>query len=57
MNVLGFCQYISPILTLLLGILFFNERFGWAELFPLLFIWSGIAAFLFAEVREHRKAQ
>ena len=29
MNVLGFCQYISPILTLLLGILFFNERFGW----------------------------
>ena len=24
MNVLGFCQYISPILTLLLGILFFN---------------------------------
>ena len=56
MNVLGFCQYISPILTLLLGILFFNERFGWAELFPLLFIWSGIAAFLFAEVREHRKA-
>ena len=50
------CQYISPILTLLLGILFFNERFGWAELFPLLFIWSGIAAFLFAEVREHRKA-
>ena len=56
MNVLGFCQYISPILTLLLGILFFNERFGWGELFPLLFIWSGIAAFLFAEVREHRKA-
>ena len=56
MNVLGFCQYISPILTLLLGILFFNERFGWAELFPLLFIWSGIAAFLLAEVREHRKA-
>jgi chloramphenicol-sensitive protein RarD len=56
MNVLGFCQYISPILTLLLGILFFNERFGWGELFPLLFIWSGIAVFLLAEVREHRKA-
>ena len=51
-----FCQYISPILTLLLGILFFNERFGWGELFPLLFIWSGIAVFLLAEVREHRKA-
>ena len=26
------------------------------ELFPLLFIWSGIAVFLLAEVREHRKA-
>ena len=56
MNVLGFCQYISPILTLLLGILFFNERFGWGELFTLLFIWSGIAVFLLAEVHEHRKA-
>ena len=35
MNVLGFCQYISPILTLLLGILFFNERFRLGpNLFP-----------------------
>ena len=56
MNVLGFCQYISPILTLLLGVLFFNEQFGWTQLFPLLFIWSGIGPFLFAQVREHRKA-
>lgn len=56
MNVLGFCQYISPILTLLLGVLFFNEQFGWTQLFPLLFIWSGIGTFLFAQVREHRKA-
>lgn len=52
MNVLGFCQYLAPILTLMLGVLSFNEPFGWTQLLPLLFIWSGILIFLFAEVRE-----
>lgn len=52
MNVLGFCQYLAPILTLMLGVLFFGEPFGWTQLLPLLFIWSGILIFLCAEVRE-----
>ena len=57
MNVLGFCQYLSPILTLLLGIFWFNEPFGREELLPLLFIWSGILVFCAAEVREMRAAK
>lgn len=54
MNVLGFCQYIAPILTLLLGIFWFREPFGMEELYPLLFIWSGIALFCVTEWRESR---
>ena len=57
MNVLGFCQYLSPILTLLLGIFWFKEPFGQEELLPLLFIWSGILVFCAAEVREMRAAK
>ena len=57
MNVLGFCQYLAPILTLLLGIFWFEEPFGREELLPLLFIWSGILLFCAAEVREMRAAK
>ena len=57
MNVLGFCQYLSPILTLLLGIFWFEEPFGQEELLPLLFIWSGILLFCAAEVKEMRGAK
>lgn len=57
MNVLGFCQYLAPILTLLLGIFWFEEPFGKEELLPLLFIWSGILLFSAAEARELRAAK
>lgn len=57
MNVLGFCQYLAPILTLLLGIFWFREPFGEEELLPLLFIWSGILLFSAAEAREMRAAK
>ena len=56
MNVLGFCQYLAPILTLLLGIFWFGESFGGRELLPLIWIWSGIGLFLFAELRGISKA-
>lgn len=57
MNVLGFCQYLAPILTLLLGIFWFEEPFGKEELLPLLFIWSGTLLFSAAEARELRAAK
>lgn len=56
MNVLGFCQYLAPILTLLLGIFWFGESFGGRELLPLIWIWSGIGLFLFSELRGIPKA-
>lgn len=43
---LGFVQYLNPILTTLLGVLWFREPIGEAELVPLAFIWAGIALYL-----------
>ena len=54
LNVLGFCQYLSPILTLCLGGFVYNEHFGWDELFPMSFIWLSIVLYLFGP-RLHAK--
>ncbi|WP_302945218.1 EamA family transporter [Turicimonas muris] len=51
LNVLGFCMYINPILTLLVGIFIFKEPFNTKQLLPLSFIWSSIILFLFSESR------
>lgn len=39
LNVLGFFQYISPTIGLLLGIFFFHETFGMAQISALGFVW------------------
>ena len=49
LNVLGFFQYISPSMTLLLGIFFFNEPFGMAQLFTFGFIWLALLVFTVSE--------
>ena len=49
LNVLGFFQYISPTLTLLLGIFFFNEPFGVTQLFTFGFIWLALIVFTISE--------
>ena len=49
LNVLGFFQYISPTMTLLLGIFFFNEPFGLAQLCTFGFIWLALVVFSFSE--------
>lgn len=41
----GFLQYISPTLTLLLGIFLFRERFSLTHLISFGLIWSGLAVF------------
>lgn len=51
LNVLGFCMYINPILTLVVGIFIFKEPFNADQLVPLSFIWSSILLFLFSESR------
>jgi chloramphenicol-sensitive protein RarD len=47
--VLGFFQYISPSMTLLLGIFFFNEPFGTTQLFTFGFIWLALLVFTVSE--------
>ena len=49
LNVLGFFQYISPSMTLLLGIFFFNEPFGTTQLFTFGFIWLALLVFTISE--------
>lgn len=49
LNLLGFCQYISPILTLVLGIFVYQESFGWEKIYPMLFVWLGIVLFIFGQ--------
>lgn len=49
LNVLGFFQYISPSLTLLLGIFFFNEPFDFTRLCTFGFIWLALIVFTVSE--------
>ena len=49
LNVLGFFQYISPTIGLLLGIFFFHESFGLAQISALGFVWAAIVLFTVAE--------
>lgn len=49
LNVLGFFQYISPTIGLLLGIFFFHETFGMAQISALGFVWVAIVVFTVAE--------
>ena len=55
LNVLGFFQYISPTLTLLLGIFFFNEPFGMTQLFTFGFIWLALLVFTVSEWKANHK--
>ena len=49
LNVLVFFQYISPTIGLLLGIFFFHETFGMAQISALGFVWAAIVLFTVAE--------
>lgn len=54
LNVLGFFQYISPTIGLLLGIFFFHETFGMAQISALGFVWAAIVLFTVAESLRRR---
>jgi chloramphenicol-sensitive protein RarD len=45
LNVVGFLQYISPTLSLLLGIFVFKEKFDSNALFAFIIIWAGLILF------------
>lgn len=52
MAILGFCQYLAPVLTLLIGIFFFGEGIGAEKGLSLAFILAGIVTFSVCEVKE-----
>ena len=56
LSVLGFIQYLAPILIVALGVFVFGEPFGAREILPLSFIWLGIAVLLAGQVREHKNS-
>ena len=49
LNVLGFFQYLSPTIALLLGVFFFHEPFGAAQLSACACIWAALLIFTLSE--------
>jgi len=54
--VIGLCQYISPTMSLLLGIFVFKEPFDRVQAVALLIIWAGLAVFTYGEFVSAKKA-
>lgn len=55
LNVLGFCQYLSPSLSLLLGIFLYREPFSMVQLTGFATIWTALLVFSVSDFREQRK--
>lgn len=55
LSVLGFIQYLSPVIIVALGVFAFGEPFGMTEFLPLAFIWAGIAVFLTGHLGRMRR--
>lgn len=51
LNVLGFLQYISPTIGLVLGVMVFKEAFDSRSLLAFGFIWLGLAIFSYSQYR------
>jgi chloramphenicol-sensitive protein RarD len=45
-STVGFFQYIAPTITLILGVLLFNEPFTMEDFTVFLFIWLALAVYL-----------
>lgn len=52
---IGFIQYLSPTLNLILGILVFHENFSTSQAWAFLGIWSGIAVYTFDSIRSRKR--
>ena len=55
--VIGLCQYISPTMSLLLGIFVFKEPFDRVQAIALVIIWTGLAVFTYGEFMNSRKKE
>ncbi len=52
---MGLTEYISPSLSLILGIFVFFEPFDSVQFYSFVFIWLGLLYFTYGEIRETRK--
>lgn len=55
LSMIGFLQYLSPSLSLLLGIVVFKETFSPAHMVSFGFIWVGLAIFTLSQLKLVRK--
>ena len=53
MTVLGIIQFLSPVLTFLLGVFFFKEDVTSAEIIALGFILSAVALYIVGNRKHH----
>jgi chloramphenicol-sensitive protein RarD len=51
LSLLGFLQYISPTLTLLLGIFVYHEHFSKVQLLSFVFIWSALTIYSLSKTK------
>ncbi len=52
LKLIGFLQYISPSITLLLGVLVYGEPFSGSTAMAFGFIWLGVLLFVWSQVRK-----
>ncbi|PLS06661.1 EamA family transporter RarD [Neobacillus cucumis] len=51
LSLLGFLQYISPTLTLILGVFVYQEHFSKVQLLSFIFIWSALVIFSLSKTK------
>jgi chloramphenicol-sensitive protein RarD len=51
LSLLGFIQYISPTITLILGVFVYHEQFSKLQLISFLFIWSALTVFSLSKTK------
>lgn len=54
MSVLGFTQYISPTISLVIGVFMYNERFTAVDMVGFGFIWVALVMYSISQIREVR---
>lgn len=52
MSVLGFTQYISPTISLFIGIFMYHEAFTAVDMIGFCFIWAALATYSISQIRE-----
>jgi chloramphenicol-sensitive protein RarD len=56
LSTIGFLQYISPTISLFIGIFLYNEKLTEANMIGLCFIWAALAVYSYSMLRPHRVA-